>query len=128
MSDVFVLDASALLCLLQSEPGGERVAEVLPRSIIGAVNLSEVVAKLADAGGTLPQIGAAIDGLQLKVTPFDAQLAMIAGSLRPTTRSIGLSLGDRACLALGLTRNAVVLTCDRDWAKLKIDLAIEVLR
>ncbi len=52
MSEAFVLDASAVLCLLKGEKGTDRVIEVLPRSFISAVNLSEVYAKLADAGGS----------------------------------------------------------------------------
>src|SRR6478609_7034554 len=71
MSERFVLDASALLCLLKSEQGADRVLSVLPRAMISAVNLSEVYSKLVDAGGSESRIAQAIDGLHLRVEAFD---------------------------------------------------------
>ena len=111
-----------------AEVGWDRVAKALPHSVISAVNLSEVVAKLADAGGTSLQIGAALGALQLNVAPFDADHAHRAGLLRPATRGFGLSFGDRACLALGLSQAATILTCDREWAKIQIGQIVELLR
>jgi ribonuclease VapC len=128
VSEVFVLDASALLCLLQQERGADRVAEALPRSIISAVNLSEAIAKLADVGLSARRISAAIEALQLSVVSFDAQQAELAGLLRPTTKRAGLSLGDRACLTLGQLRQAIVLTADIAWSSLDLDVAVEQLR
>ena len=128
MSERYVLDASAILCLLQAEPGASRVAEVLPEAVVSAVNLSEVVAKLADAGGTADMIDAALEALQLQVVPFDRAQAQFSGYLRAPTRRLGLSLGDRACLALGRSREAIVLTCDASWAKLGPEFTIELLR
>ena len=116
MSEDFVLDASALLCLLNGEPGAERVAEALPRSAVSAVNLSEVVSKLADAGGAQDRIELALRALHLRVVPFDEAQAMGAGALRPQTKRLGLSLGDRACLALAKHLSATALTADRVWA------------
>ncbi len=128
MSDAFVLDASALLCLLNGETGATRVAEALGRSVISAVNLSEVVAKLADSGGPASEIAAAVESLQLEIVPFDELQAMRAGLLRQKTRRAGLSFGDRACLALGEDRDAIVLTCDGVWSTLDLGVAIEQLR
>ena len=130
MSEAFVLDASALLCLLNAEPGADRVAEALPRSVIGAVNLSEVVAKLAEAGGGRDRIELALRALHLRVIPFDDAQAVLAGMLRPTTKALGLSLGDRACLALARQMSATALTADRTWAGLSEDAAarVEVIR
>ena len=122
MSKRYVLDASALLCVLQTEPGADRVVEALSDAVIGAVNFSEVVAKLSERGGAPESIDAALGALDLSVLPFDRELAEIAGHLRKQTRDRGLSLGDRACLALGIQRKAVVLTCDTGWARLKIEL------
>ena len=128
MNESFVFDASALLCLLHDEKGAARVAEALPQSIVSAVNLSEAVAKLADAGLPADHISAAIESLQLAVVSFDRELAAVAGLLRPKTRHAGLSFGDRACLALGLMRKAIVLTCDRAWSKLDLGVAVEQIR
>ena len=126
MSEAFVLDASAVLCLLKGEPGADRVIEALPRSMISAVNLSEVYAKLADAGGSEERIAHAIGVLHLKVEPFDGQQARIAGMLRPATKTLGLSFGDRACLATARVNAATALTTDRVWAELPETLAISI--
>jgi PIN domain nuclease of toxin-antitoxin system len=128
VSDVYVLDASALLCLLLEERGAQRVLAALPSCVIGAVNLSEVVAKLSDRGGAPAEIDAALSALDLDVAPFDAEQARLAGLLRAQTRRLGLSLGDRACLALAGLRGATVLTCDASWAELEIGCAVELAR
>jgi ribonuclease VapC len=127
VSETYVLDASAVLCLLQEEKGAERVARALP-AVIGAVNYSEVVGKLVEAGIDEAAVDGLIDKLQLKVTPFDRTQARLAGSLRATTRKLGLSLGDRACLALAAAQGATALTCERSWAKLEGPCKVETLR
>jgi len=123
-----VLDASAVLVLLNGEPGMAVVAEVLPRAVIGAVNISEAVAILAEGSMPGPAIQEAIEGLRLDIVPFDAELALAAGLLRPLTRSAGLSLGDRACLALGMRLQLPVLTTDRIWAGLDLDVEVRLVR
>jgi PIN domain nuclease of toxin-antitoxin system len=111
-----VLDSSAVLALVNREPGGERVLAALPDAVISAVNLSEVVAKLVDRGATMAAIEEALSILRLDVRSFDTELARAAGELRRLTRDRGLSLGDRACLALAAQLGAVALTADRTWA------------
>jgi ribonuclease VapC len=130
VSESFVLDASALLCLLQGEAGAETVIAALPRSVVSAVNLSEVYAKLAHVGGSEQQIRQAIGGLHLRVEPFGDELATAAGMLRPATKALGLSLGDRACLALAQRRQATALTTDRAWNDVPehLGISISVLR
>jgi ribonuclease VapC len=123
-----VVDASALLALLNGEPGADRVAEALPAGAIGAVNLSEVVAKLTDAGVPEAQLRSALAALGLDVRGFDADQAWEAGLLRTRTRSLGLSLGDRACLALGRALGRPVLTADRNWSKLRVGVEILTIR
>lgn len=123
MSSV-VLDASALLALLAREPGWEVVAATIPGAVISAVNLSEVVAKLADRTVPGDAIRAAIEGLGIEVAPFESELAYAAGLLRPLTRGHGLAFGDRACLALARQRDSVAVTADRLW--LRLDLGVEV--
>ena len=123
-----VIDASALLALLNNEPGAEKVAHHLPHSLICSVNHSEVVAKLAEIGMDENLIRKALNGLGLQIIPFDETLSFVAGFLRPKTKTLGLSLGDRACLALALTHQLKVLTADRDWPKARLGIAMEVIR
>ena len=96
----YVLDASALLCLLFDEPGADRVEQVLHEAFVSAANLSEVVAKLIDRGLEGGEALADLRELDFEVVAFDRGQAERAGLLRATTREAGLSLGDRACLAL----------------------------
>lgn len=123
-----VLDASALLAVMLEERGAEKVRELLPGAIIGAVNLAEVVAKLQERGAPEENIDRNITRLNLPVIPFDAAHAMAAGKLRARTRSLGLSLGDRACLALALARGLPAVTMDRGWAALDIGAQVIVAR
>ena len=123
-----VLDASAVLSLLREEPGGDAVAEVLTYSSISAVNFSELVAKLCEWGADADEARQTLVELGLHVIDFDLPQAVEAGALRPRTRSAGLSLGDRACLALAQARGAQALTADRSWAALDIGVEIRVIR
>jgi PIN domain nuclease of toxin-antitoxin system len=123
-----VLDASALLAVMLEERGAEKVRELLPGAIVGAVNLAEVVAKLQERGAPDENIDRNIARLNLPVIPFDAAQAMAAGKLRARTRSHGLSLGDRACLALALERGLPAVTTDRGWAALDIGAKVIVAR
>jgi ribonuclease VapC len=123
-----VLDASALLALLNQEPGSEAVAEALPGAAISAVNLSEVVAKLVEAKMPGAAVRAILQPLDLDVQPFDAEMAYAAGALRAATRKLGLSLGDRACLALGKLMIRPVLTTDRAWAGLDLGVTVNAIR
>ena len=128
MSRPAVLDASALLCLLNDEPGADLVADALTRSVVGTVNLAEVVAKLRDRGISLDEVREALGGLHLDVRPLSTAQAFKIGDLRPGTRDLGLSLGDRACLALAVEIGGEVLTTDRDLARVKADVAITNVR
>lgn len=127
MSDV-ILDASALLAVLRAEPGVELVEQRLEGASIGAVNLSEVVAKLSADGAPEAAIRSAIARLELAVRAFDEEQAYAAGMLRGSTRKLGFSFGDRACLALAHLSQATALTAHRSWSRLELDVAIEVIR
>ena len=128
MSSKVVLDASALLCLLNGEPGTDRVLDVLTRCVIGATNLGEVVSKLRERGLSLDEVREALGGLHLDVRPLSAAQAMTIGDLRPTTKSLGLSLGDRACLALALDLQAEMFTTDADLASADVGISITNVR
>jgi PIN domain nuclease of toxin-antitoxin system len=97
----YILDASALLAVLHQEPGSEEVATLLTQAAMSSVNLSEVIAKLAAVGLSETEIGRATDGLGIAVIPFDRSQAYQAGLLRKSTRSLGLSLGERTCSRIG---------------------------
>ena len=125
----WVLDASALLALLLNEPGQDLVARALSDGAsISAVNVSDVVAKLSEIGMPVAAIRDALDSLGMDVVGFDRRQAYRAGELRPATRPGGLSLGDRACLALAEELNAPAITTDRSWEKLPLGIPITVAR
>lgn len=124
-----VLDASAVLVLLNDEPGADKLTpELLSNAACSTVNLAEVQTKLVSEGG------APDEAWELTLSPireaadFTDEHARIAGSLVAQTRALGLSLGDRACLALGLALKAPVYTADRSWKNLKIGVKIHVIR
>lgn len=123
-----VLDASALLALLRGEPGADEVASCLPNAAMSTVNHSEVVAKLAEAGMPREAIESALSALPIRLVDFDVRLSVAAGMLRTTTRALGLSLGDRACLALAAHLGGDAVTADSAWAKLGVGPSIRVIR
>ena len=123
-----VLDASALLAYLQDEPGSDVVDGMLAESVMSSVNWAEVVQKSIAAG---VKVDAMLDDLQslgLMVEPFTPDDGEMAGRLWEQTRQAGLSLGDRACLSLGLRLGVPVLTSDRAWATLSLSLDVQVIR
>ncbi|MGD9882202.1 MAG: type II toxin-antitoxin system VapC family toxin [Reyranella sp.] len=117
MSDV-VLDSSAVLALLADEPGTEVVEAALPGALLSTVNLAEIVAKLCERGMPAEEATSLIHSIGVEVAEFDADQATRSGGLRLSTRSAGLSLGDRACVALAQVRQLPVLTADTAWAQL----------
>ncbi|MBE9050112.1 type II toxin-antitoxin system VapC family toxin [Nostocales cyanobacterium LEGE 11386] len=127
MSEV-VVDASAVLALLNQETGSEEILQLIDNAAISSVNLSEVIAKLAEAGIPEEDIRQIILNLNLEVILFNEEQAFKAGMLRPATKSIGLSFGDRACLALGVVLNQPVITTDRLWSNLNMGIEIRVVR
>ncbi len=123
-----ILDASALLALLFQETGGEAVVEHLPGSLLSAVNLSEVVCKNIERGMTPEEASEVLAEFPCEVVAFDHEFAFLAAALRMPTRSHGLSLGDRACLALGLKTGFPVVTADRQWAGCGLNVKIIPIR
>lgn len=124
----FILDASALLAAFLGEPGFQNVRPHLTGATISALNYSEVLARAQRLTGSLEDSKRSVDRHQLHVIAFDAELATIAASLVPLTRSLGLSLADRACLAVGLIRGGTILTADRAWATLELKVTIQLIR
>ena len=126
MSDV-VLDSSAVLALLHAEAGADAVAAVLPGALISTVNLAEVVAKLMERGVPIDVVRASLEAIGLDIVDFDPGQAYASGELRPTTRAAGLSLGDRACLALARSRGLAAMSADSAWARVE-DVEVRLIR
>lgn len=123
-----VFDASAILTAANGEPGTDLVLKHLENSVVSTVNLAEVEGKLVDRGLSPDDAWEVALSFCNEVLPFDTQQARLAGSLVASTRSIGLSLGDRACLALAMLLKCPVYTTDRAWKKLQPGVEIRLLR
>ncbi len=131
----FVLDASALLAHLLAEPGGDVVRDTLAEqaAVMSAVNWAEVLSRLASASADPYEVAqrlaseAALGDVLTVIALEDSDGPAIA-RLRPTTRHLGLSLADRACLALAQRLELPVLTTDRAWAQLQIGVEIRLAR
>jgi ribonuclease VapC len=128
LPDTAVLDSSAVLALLQNEAGGAKVGTLVYGALLSAVNLCEIYSKLIQRGVPGPLSWGRIVSLQCDVRPFTAEQGRVAAELVQTTRPFGLSLGDRACLALAVEHKARVYTADRAWKNLSLGIEIEVIR
>ena len=122
------MDASAILAVLNDESGADIVLAALDRSVISSVTLTEVAAKLADGGADESSVRRTVGKLGMRVSAFDEDQAYRAGMMRPVTRNLGLSLGDKACLALAQSTALSVLTADRMWARVPINIEIQLIR
>jgi ribonuclease VapC len=125
---VTAIDASALLAFLLGERGHERVAHHLFEACMSTVNLSEVLGRFALAGRDVGVIGRRLADTPIEWVPFSERHAAIAAALVPATQAAGLSLGDRACLALAVERGIGALTADGAWKDLDLGIAIETIR
>ena len=127
MTDV-VLDASAALAALNDEIGASEVWPLLPGALISAVNAAEVAAKLVDGGTEVSRTNEFIQRLGLRVISFDETDVVATARLRQETRAAGLSLGDRACLALAERYGVPAVTADREWRKVETDVDVRLIR
>ena len=107
-----------MLAVMNGEPGADRVAAALAEACLSSVNFAEVVSRLCERGMPVVEARQAVESLDIEIVPFEVEQATTAGALRPLTRALGLSLGDRACLALAQVRGLQVLTADRAWGAL----------
>jgi ribonuclease VapC len=123
-----VHDASSLLALAFREPGAAVVRQALRDSLISSVNWSEFTQKVQQRGGNTTPLASILEKLGLTIVPFTTSTAELAASLYPQTKPLGLSLGDRACLALGLETSLEVYTADKTWATLALAVPIRVIR
>lgn len=124
-----VLDASTLLAILNQEPGAEKLTlKLLSGAATSTVNLAEVQGKLVERGLNPDDAWEATLSPVREAVAFTSEHARLAGNLVAQTRALGLSLGDRACLALGLALRAPVYTADKTWRKLKVNVRVHVIR
>jgi ribonuclease VapC len=123
-----VLDSSALLALIWSEPGSARVSDVLEDATMSAVNWAEVVSKLQERGIDVEAARPLLADFSINVLPFDQEQAYAAGALRLRSKHLGLSIGNRACLALAAHLAAPAYTADKAWAKLDAGVEVRVVR
>ena len=125
----FVFDSSAILTLYHNEPGKQQVLKLLDRGdpFISSANLCEVLTKLAEGGLNVTEVWETFHALEIDVVNFDTDQAIIAADLRLKTKHLGLSLGDRACLALSIVKKAIAVTADRNRSLLDV-CRVETIR
>ena len=122
------MDAAALVAYLDAEPGHDVVAAELAGSSVSAVNIAEVLGRAARRGHDPGEIVRVLEGLGVRTEPFTEEDALAVARFAPESRSLGLSLADRACLALAARSGAVVLTADRALARADLGVHVELIR
>ncbi len=124
-----VLDSSAILAYLLEEPGYEQITnQIVSRAVASSVNIAEVCAKLVSRGGRPREAWADALSVVRETVPFDDEQAELTGDLISKTKHLGLSLGDRACIALGMVLDVPVYTADRQWKELDLKVKVQVIR
>lgn len=124
-----IFDTSALFAIINKEKGYELAESVLAKSSMSSVNVSEVVAVLTRAGLTPRDIREIIEESIPYIIDFDEEIAFTAGVIISESKSLGLSLGDRACIATGMVKGMEIYTADQVWTKLDIPSAkIKIIR
>jgi PIN domain nuclease of toxin-antitoxin system len=123
-----MFDSSAVIALLRSEPGADVVRVNLSDAAISSVNIAEIASWIVRGGETIEAAQTGLDNLDLDTIDFDEDLAMRTGALMAKTKRLGLSLGDRACLATAAREGVPVLTADRAWRDLDVGVEIQLIR
>lgn len=123
-----VHDASSLLAVAFREPGGEVARAALRGSLVSSINWSEVIQKVQARGKDTKQLAQLYIGLGVTIVPFGLETAERTASLYSETRAYGLSLGDRACLALGLETSREVYTADTRWTEISLEIKVTAIR
>jgi len=124
-----VLDSSAVLAFLLREPGGEQAQQAFPTSIMSTVNLTEVIARLIRQPMTAEQAVFTARSTLVELIDLDVETASLAGELYALDRAPGrLSHGDRCCIALAMRRGLPIITGDREWLKVELDVELRMIR
>lgn len=124
----YVYDSSALLAIILGEPGADVASANITKAMVSSVNLAEIFSRAEDKGIPADKTERFLIGKEVQFVDFDADLARVVGAMRATTRSRGLSIGDRACIALALRERATIMTADRIWAELDLPCKVELIR
>ncbi len=125
---IWVLDSSAILASFLVEPGADYIDSRMGTRLVSSVNLAEVATKFIERGSSYEEFRALKIVEAYTIIDFNIDQALVSAKLRPLTKNRGLSLGDRACLALAIQHGATVLTADRAWAGLDVGVKVEVVR
>ena len=123
-----VFDTSVAIAILREEPGHKEAERLLGQALISTVNLAEIASFLARSDSSLELIRSVISRFPFQIIPLSQEIAQLAGSLLQHTKKYGISLGDRACLALAISRNLPVLTVDKVWKQLELPIEVKLLR
>lgn len=126
---IHVLDSSALLAVSKGERGAEFAIELINSKdcVISSVNMAEVATRLLDLGLPAHELQRAVAQFGVDVIDFNQEQALACAALRPLTKSAGLSLGDRACLALAKLMDGIAVTADQAWQDVQISAGVKVL-
>jgi ribonuclease VapC len=125
---MIALDASALLAFMFRESGHEQVAEVIEESCLSTVNLAEVLGRFVRDGHNSAAVLTRLQSMAIELVPLSVSHAAPIAEMLPKTQALGLSLGDRACLALAAAREIPALTADQSWVKADIGIGIQLIR
>ena len=125
---MIAVDSSAILAVLFQEPGSARALERMSGGVMSAVNHAETGAKMIARGWRRDEWEGVVDVFGLTLVPFDRRMAVLCAGMAPDFARRGVSFADRACIALGMIENVPVLTGDRKWASLGLELEVELIR
>ena len=129
MNNKIIFDASAVIALFAKEKGFEVIKRHLKNAIISSVNISEVYKYCIDKQNLTADECKNIMGISgIKIIDFDEKQALIAADIYPKNKEYGLSLGDRACIALAIEKKYPILTCDKIWEKINLDVKFIMVR
>lgn len=128
MDRVVVFDSSAALAVIFREVAGDAIVDLMEGALLSTVNLLEIHTKLLLTGSTESEARIRVRQMQCEMCPLDVEQAGIASEMIQKTRPFGLSLGDRACLALAIQRKSPVYTADRAWQGLQVGVEINLIR
>ena len=125
---MIALDASALLAFMFREAGHEQVASMIDGSCVSSVNIAEVLGRFSRDGHSARRVLKEIQLTPIEMVSFDTAQALVAAELITTTSALGLSLGDRACLALAISRRIPAMTADQAWTRVNAGIDILLIR
>lgn len=122
------------MAVLHDEDGADVAAEAIANgAAISVANWAEVLTKLAERGRD-PERAATearkAEGTRraLSIEPMTAADCIAVARLRLTTKAQGLSLADRACLALAERLGVPAVTADQEWAKADVEAEVQLIR